>query len=91
MYSEGDIGMGLDPAFYPRSGGASWPNLLNRALAIIVDSIGYLNYDSLRTPYKYIGHCDVGSGMGILTYDEGTTCYTKIDERLVNPNLIMID
>ena len=89
VYSEGDIGMGLDPAFYPRSGGASWPNLLNRALAIIVDSIGYLNYDSLRTPYKYIGHCDVGSGMGILTYDEGTTCYTKIDERQVNPNLIM--
>ena len=58
--------MGLDPYFYPRAGQANWPKLLNRALAMIVNSIGYLDYDEMKTPYKYIGHCDVGGGTGIL-------------------------
>jgi len=86
---EGNIGMGLDPAFYPRAGRQRWSSLLNRALAMIVDSLGYLDYTQMRTPYNYVGHCDVGSGVGNLVYREGTTCYTKIDNQQVNPDLIM--
>ncbi len=85
---EGNIGMGLDPYFYPRAGQANWPKLLNRALAMIVNSIGYLDYDEMRTPYNYIGHCDVGSGTGILKYTSGTTCYTRIDDNQPNPDLL---
>ncbi len=84
----GDIGMGLDPFFYPRAGQANWPKLLNRALAMIVNSIGYLDYDEVRTPYKYIGHCDVGTGTGILKYKAGNTCYTRIDDNQPNPDLL---
>ena len=86
---EGNIGMGLDPAFYPRSGAARWSTLLNKALAMIIDSLGYLDYTQMRTPYNYIGHCDVGSGVGNLVYRSGTTCYTKIDNQQVNPDLLM--
>lgn len=86
---EGNVGMGLDPAFYPRMGRANWTNLLNKALAMIVNSIGYLDYDQLRTPYDYKGHCDVGSGVGNLVYRQGTTCYTRIEENQINPDLIM--
>ena len=86
---EGVIGMGLDPAFYPRTGGQRWAKLLNKALAMIVDSLGYLNYTQLRTPYNYEGHCDVGSGVGNLVYRQGTTCYTKIENQQINPDLIM--
>ena len=59
-YKENDnseVGMGLDPYFYPRSGAATWSKLLNKALAMIVNSLGYLDYTLLQTPYKYIGHC----------------------------------
>lgn len=84
----GDIGMGLDPFFYPRAGQANWPKLLNKALAMIVNSIGYLDYDEMRTPYKYVGHCDVGGGTGILRYKPGTTCYTRIDDNQPNPDLL---
>lgn len=86
---EGNLGMGLDPAFYPRAGRQRWSNLLNRALAMIVDSLGYLDYDQLRTPYNYKGHCDVGSGVGNLVYRQGTTCYTRIEGAQINPDLIM--
>ena len=84
-----EVGMGLDPYFYPRSGAATWSKLLNKALAMIVNSLGYLDYTLLQTPYKYIGHCDVGGGTGILQYKSGTTCYTKIDENQANPDLLM--
>jgi hypothetical protein len=86
---ESEVGMGLDPYFYPRSGAATWSKLLNKALAMIVNSLGYLDYTLLQTPYNYIGHCDVGIGTGILQYKSGTTCYTKIDENQANPDLLM--
>jgi hypothetical protein len=86
---EGNLGMGLDPAFYPRAGRQRWSGLLNKALAMIVDSLGYLDYDQLRTPYNYRGHCDVGSGVGNLVYRQGTTCYTRIEGAQINPDLIM--
>ena len=47
LYKENDnseVGMGLDPYFYPRSGAATWSKLLNKALAMIVNSLGYLDY-----------------------------------------------
>ena len=84
---EGDIGIGLDPMFYPRGG--SWTKLLNKALALIIDSHGYLDYKTMRTPYKYEGHCDVGGGIGILTYTAGTTCYTNVKQDVVNPDLLV--
>ena len=56
---------------------------------MIVDSLGYLDYDQLRTPYNYRGHCDVGSGVGNLVYRQGTTCYTRIEGAQINPDLIM--
>ena len=86
---EGVIGIGLDPMFYPRAGGSRWAKLLNRALALIIDSHGYLDYTSLKTPYRYEGHCDVGSGIGLLTYTAGTTCYTNIKQDVVDPNLLV--
>ena len=85
---KGDIGMGLDPAFYPRSGNQAWTKLLNRALAMIIASQGYFNYDLVQTPYYYIGHCDVGSGTGTLYYKAGNTCFTKMEGQQVNPDLI---
>ena len=85
---EGDLGMGIDPGFYPYGSGG-WKDLLNRALAMIVDSLGYLNYDKLYTPYYYYGHCDVGSGTGNLTYSKGNRCITKIDNQMIDPNIYL--
>lgn len=86
---KGDLGIGLDPMFYPRAGGSRWAKLLNKALALIIDSHGYLDFKSLKTPYSYIGHCDVGSGTGILNYRSGTTCYTNVKQDVVNPDLLV--
>jgi len=85
---EGDLGMGIDPGFYPYGSGG-WKDLLNRALALIVDSLGYLNYNKLYTPYYYYGHCDVGSGTGNLTYSKGNRCITKIDNQMIDPNIFL--
>ena len=84
---EGDIGMGLDPTLYPRGGAVD--KLLTKALATILSTTPYFNYNQMRTPYYYDGHCDVGSGTGNLTYSRGNGCITDIKAPKVNPDVIM--
>ena len=83
----GDIGMGLDPTLYPRGGAVD--KLLTKTLATILSTTSYFNYNQMRTPYYYDGHCDVGSGTGNLTYSRGNGCITDIKAPKVNPDVIM--
>ncbi len=83
---EGDIGIGLDPRVY---GGTGAGPLLTKALASIVATTPYFDYKSMRTPYFYQGHCDVGSGTGHLTYSTGNGCITNIKAPKVNPEVIV--
>ena len=63
--------IGVEAQVYPKDPRQSpWGfNLLN-ALGQILKDNGYLNYETCRTPYKYMGYSDrAGSGKTRITYD----------------------
>ena len=87
----GDIGAGIDPGHYPSNGRKGYQANSNRAIAMVLAEHGLFNYTSLKTPYYYKGHCDVGAGTGNLTYTSGTSCFTRIDQMNFNPDLIVAE
>ncbi len=87
----GSIGGGIDPGHYPSNGRKGYQANSNRAVAMILAEAGLFNYTTMRTPYYYKGHCDVGSGTGNLTYSSSTSCFTRIDQMNFNPDLIVAE
>ena len=50
------VKVGIEPGAYPKQ--AAWTKNMIKAIALILKDAGLFNYETCRTPYRYMGYSD---------------------------------
>ena len=82
------IKVGIEPGAYPKQ--AAWTKNMIKAIGLILKDAGLFNYETCRTPYRYMGYSDyMSEGRTRINY-RGLT-YRQADGSLIDLTLDDVD